>query len=81
MDKFDKYLVEAYGLDRAMYNIRKKNGQLPDKKYPELDSIAKDMADDVYTSIGKRTTKVDSEMPYKAQYVLEKIIENLKKMV
>lgn len=51
------------------------------KKYPELDKIAKIYADEIYTEIGKRTSKIDSKMPYKAQYVLEELIKHLEKAV
>ena len=50
-------------------------------KYPELDKIAKDIAKLVGVEINKRTDNVKSEMPYKAQYVLEELIKILEKSV
>jgi len=50
-------------------------------KYPELNKLAKEMADDIFHDINTAAKNVESEMPYKAQYVLEEIIINLEKMV
>ena len=52
-----------------------------DSKYPELDEISKDLADAVSMEINKRTAAVTSEMPYKAQYVLEELIKLLQQKV
>lgn len=50
------------------------------KKYPELDKIAVDIADKTAVLINKSVKNVKSNMPYKAQYVLEeeviKILED-----
>jgi hypothetical protein len=51
------------------------------KKYPELDKIAKKIGKDVGNSINSEVKNVESEMPYKAQYVLEELIKILQKAV
>jgi hypothetical protein len=51
------------------------------KKYPELDKLAKKLAIALGDNINKETAKIKSEMPYKAQYVLEKIIGMLEAAV
>lgn len=51
------------------------------KKYPELDKIAKDLAYDIGQDINKRIKNVKSDMPYKAQYVLEELIKHLQDAV
>jgi len=50
-------------------------------KYPELDTIAKKIADDTARTINKAVKEVESEMPYKTQYVLEEAIKILEGMV
>ena len=47
------------------------------KKYPELDSIAIDIANTACRKINAATQDVDSELEYKNQYVLEKVVEIL----
>jgi hypothetical protein len=54
---------------------------MQDSKYPELDDIAKGLAYEVSMEINKRTAAVTSEMPYKAQYVLEELIKLLQQKV
>lgn len=66
MDKVKKYLTE----------YRKANS-----KYPELDKIALKLARQVGTMINKEVKNVESEMPYKAQYVLEELIRHLEEAV
>jgi hypothetical protein len=51
------------------------------EQYPELDKLASDLAHVVSKEINKRVRSVESKMPYKAQYVLENLIEHLKEMV
>jgi hypothetical protein len=51
------------------------------KKYPELDEIAKEIACDTLTKCNAKTRDVKSEMPYKAQYVLEELIKHLENAV
>lgn len=57
-----------------------KPGELPNR-YPELETIADELADDVARNINARVREVDSEMPYKAQYVLEVLIRLLEERV
>ena len=47
------------------------------KKYPELDMIATRISDAVLMALNYEVKDVKSEMPYKAQYVLEMIIQKL----
>jgi hypothetical protein len=51
------------------------------RTYPELDWIARTVGDIAITAINGITRDVQSEMPYKAQYVLEKLIELLNEKV
>lgn len=51
------------------------------KKYPELDEIAKEIAIDVITKCNSKTRDIKSEMPYKAQFVLEEVIKILEDLV
>jgi hypothetical protein len=47
------------------------------KKYPELDDIAERISVAVLMALNYEVKDVKSEMPYKAQYVLEMIIQKL----
>jgi hypothetical protein len=47
------------------------------KKYPELDKIAEGISRSVLIACNRETKDVESKMPYKAQYVLEMIIQKL----
>lgn len=49
----------------------------PRSKYPELDEIAMKVADAACAEINLRVAHVQSAMPYKAQYALEKVIRIL----
>jgi hypothetical protein len=51
------------------------------KGYPELDAIAERVASAACRNINEGINGVESEMPYRAQYVLEKTIELLQKRV
>ena len=51
------------------------------KQYPELDEIARDVAQEIGRMINGSVVKIESEMPYKAQYVLEEIIRHLEAAV
>lgn len=68
--KLDKYLTESMW-----------NEAIKIQKYPELDKLAKNMAYDFLKDINSKTRNIKSEMPYKAQYVLEEIIKILKEAV
>ena len=50
-------------------------------KYPELERIADFLAANVAFQINTLTRDVESEMPYKEQYVLETLIKKLQKAV
>lgn len=51
------------------------------KKYPELNEIVTKLSDMLLLEINQKTKRVKSEMPYKAQYVLEEIIKKLQAAV
>lgn len=51
------------------------------KKYPELDAISYKLFNYVINEINKQVKNIESEMPYKAQYVLEKLIYKLEQSV
>lgn len=50
-------------------------------KYPELDEISKKISKKVIKMILEETKDVDSQMPYKNQYVLEELIKILQEKV
>jgi len=51
------------------------------KKYPELDEIATEIVADTIAKCNSKTNFIKSEMPYKAQYVLEMVIQQLTEVV
>ncbi len=51
------------------------------KHYLELDNIAMEIAKNAGNIINTLTHKIESKCPYKAQYVLEKLIEILEQAV
>lgn len=51
------------------------------KKYPELDKIVDNVTDITCMLINRLARDVESTMPYKAQYVLEYVIDALKARV
>jgi hypothetical protein len=51
------------------------------KKYPELEKLAMKLARDLGYEINRKTENLKSDMPYKAQYVLERIIDILQDAV
>jgi hypothetical protein len=63
---YEKYITE----------YKKKNSQ-----YPELDKIALKLANETIRKINKEAHQVKSEMPYKAQYILEEMIRHLEEAV
>jgi len=67
--------------DISMICFLIRNILLKSKKYPELIKIAQDMWYDITKEINKRVKNVKSDMPYKAQYVLEELIKRLQKSV
>jgi hypothetical protein len=59
----------------------KSKPQTAEEKYPELDIIADKIANATLYACNTQTEGVKSEMPYKAQCVLEMVIEKLKRQV
>lgn len=59
---------------------QQKEGFKP-KIYPELIALSKELADKVCIEINEKAPKIDSEMPYKQQYVLENMISILEDRV
>jgi len=51
------------------------------QEYPELEVIAGQVADRMCYDCNRSTRGVESEMPYKAKYVLEQAIKILNKRV
>jgi hypothetical protein len=51
------------------------------KKYPELDELATAITLITVSEINNMTKDIISEMPYKAQYVLEEVIKKLEELV
>jgi hypothetical protein len=50
-------------------------------RFPELDKIADGLVKDVSKLINEKVKDIKSEMPYKAQYVLEELIRKLEDLV
>ena len=50
-------------------------------KYPELDIVVNELANEACYMINKKVYTVESSMPYKAQYVLEELIKKLQEAV
>lgn len=50
-------------------------------KYPELMAIAEKIADSTSIDINEQVQAVQSDMPYKAQWVLEETIKILRERV
>jgi len=61
-----------------MYKKEYVDGQ---KQYPALDEIARDIAQEIGRMINGSVVKIESEMPYKVQYVLEEVIRHLEAAV
>jgi len=51
------------------------------KKYPELDELVPAIVCSVAIQCNEKTKNIKSEMPYKAQYVLEEVIKKLEELV
>ena len=51
------------------------------KTYPELNDLVYTIVGKTIREINKVTIPVKSEMPYKAQWVLEEVIKDLQKYV
>jgi len=65
----------------AMFNEKYAKKKEVVKEYPELFSIVAELRNKIAVDINTKVLKVQSSMPYKAQYVLEELIKELKKMV
>jgi hypothetical protein len=76
-EKITEFLNEGSRTEKPVNeNLNEATGQ-----YPELDRIAKEIADDVLKRIDRVVEPIKSKMPYKTQYVLEEIIERLEAQV
>ena len=51
------------------------------EKYPELTEIANKLGLELIRRIHEETSEVESEMPYKFQYVLESILGKLERNI
>ena len=51
------------------------------KQYPELMKAAKEISYETIRKINKVAPTIKSEMPYKAQFILEEVIKNLEENV
>jgi hypothetical protein len=51
------------------------------ENYPELEKLAHKIADNTSHEINKKIRNIKSEMPYKAKYTLERVIEILQERV
>lgn len=83
----------SWHLDRARYNQNEEWEKPMNKRkssyahggametYPELDNLASKIADDTADAINKSVKGVKSSMPYKAQYVLEEVVKDLKSRI
>ncbi len=65
------------------HELKKIAGQMQDRiaAYPELDTEAARIADEVAGMINEVAPTIKSEMPYKAQYILEEVIKDLQERV
>jgi hypothetical protein len=51
------------------------------KQYPELQEVAERLANEVCRQINAEARKIESKMPYKAQFILEEMIKILEDRV
>lgn len=56
-------------------------GKVRAGSYPELDEAATQIAEDVAREINSMASSIESEMPYKTQYILEEVIKDLEQRV
>lgn len=62
--------------------MKKQNTIIPtEQRYPELNNLAQAIATTTLIGINQAITHVKSEMPYKAQCVLEMVIKKLEEKV
>ena len=67
---YKKYLKERIDMDQGIRAIK-----------PQVDKIVKKIADDCARSINVEAGKLQGDFPYKAQMILETLIEELQKRV
>ena len=53
----------------------------PIRTYPELTKVAQKMAIQIAMDINNIAPTIESEMPYKAQFILEELIKELESRV
>lgn len=75
------YEENRYGEQVAVAGDRPGGNSDPIVTYPELDEVARDLAIELAAKINRQVEHVPSDMPYKAQYVLEELIKWLQKAV
>jgi hypothetical protein len=68
-------------MHRSEGNTYSKGGSVDPEKYPELQKIADKIADETAENINKEVKDVKSNMPYKAQWVLEEVVKDLKNRI
>jgi hypothetical protein len=51
------------------------------ERYPEFKKLVNKLADEVCTQINEEAPKIESEMPYKQQFVLEEIVRILESRI
>lgn len=51
------------------------------ERYPEFAEVVGKISDMVINTINEEKDKIESEMPYKAQFILEEVIKSLKEKV
>jgi len=51
------------------------------EQYPEFKKLVNELADDVCRKINTKALKIESKMPYKAQFTLEELIRVLEDRV
>ena len=51
------------------------------ERYPEFKKVVGKLASQVCKEINKEAKNIESEMPYKAQFILEELIQNLQDRV
>ena len=77
-------------IERSKYHIAKhKNAESPSmgvyetglKRYPEFKPLVDELRVSVVRAIQAKADKIESQMPYKQQFVLEELITQLKELV
>jgi hypothetical protein len=71
LEEAKKYVANKY----ADGGMMAKGGSV--EEYPELRKVANKIANDTAAKINKEVKDIKSEMPYKAQWVLEEVVRDL----